>query len=514
MSDDQYRRRERLYDRARDSRFDLRSDFGRGSLCDQVDDRRCDKQEVHVTKRARDDRYGPGPRVGGQHVKRKHDSELEFVLAHKHEEWFRLKYDPVCRSQEMDVRKQSVRRKAELFFDQYNAHSVSFPSLVASSNDTDLVSNEAGVNLGQEGVPNDVAIEPISQTDDTNSTELFIQNVPLGWSRQELTTLLEEGAPVVSLVLSEPKWSHRARDYYRVAWAAFATPALCTQCKLACSGRVIRDAPLKLDYNKKPIVSRKNVAPAIASTPAALADHSSLALDVVRILDAKCGVVSNVVLDSAHALSPEIRLQHLAHYLRSVHCLCFYCGHGFTDEHELERRCPRHVRLTAPEASFNKSDGWLHSHRSRLLEYADQLDECQRSLKQAEDDALGQTHVKQEADRCGCGLCTKAFKGLDYVIKHLRAKHSGEERYERTLKLAHDRMMAENYRNDPRRVQPPPPLRPLPVRERPSPPALPATVADPRGIRAYQDVDVPLSDDTVTSQLSDFRTIDYSTLMQ
>jgi hypothetical protein len=86
------------------------------------------------------------------------------------------------------------------------------------------------------------------------------------------------------------------------------------------------------------------LAPASASAPDVVASHAVLARLAAEQLDAKCGITENPLL-AGPPLPAEDELARFAHYLREVHCFCFYCGDRFATSADMLRKCgPAHLR--------------------------------------------------------------------------------------------------------------------------------------------------------------------------
>ncbi|KAL0082359.1 C2H2-type zinc finger transcription factor [Phycomyces blakesleeanus] len=128
-------------------------------------------------------------------------------------------------------------------------------------------------------------------------------------------------------------------------------------------------------------------------------------------------------------------------YLRNVHMYCYYCGLECDSVEELSRKCVEpHYRRVSNErgtVKYPKNDKavyWLHNLDQRIdLKLHTPTDNKLESLggKVLESELSNyvktQVHKEHEAKyKCKVGDCSKAFKGYDFVEKHIFSKHPEE----------------------------------------------------------------------------------------
>ncbi|KAF7720961.1 hypothetical protein EC973_005674 [Apophysomyces ossiformis] len=180
------------------------------------------------------------------------------------------------------------------------------------------------------------------------------------------------------------------------------------------------------------------------------------------------------------------KLDLLLLYLRSVHMYCYYCGMETDSLEELNRRCvDPHCRKEVGSSASNTSDNkqaakndksgrdrsevskiftpffsaaqWVKNLDQRIAMKIDKPDGRKlekmggRSLE-SETDAFVQEHVLKEHEakyKCKVGECAKAFKGFDFVEKHILTKHREE-----ITRLSEEIEFYNNYVRDPNHLLP------------------------------------------------------------
>lgn len=109
-------------------------------------------------------------------------------------------------------------------------------------------------------------------------------------------------------------------------------------------------------------------------------------------------------------------------YLRTVHNFCFYCGQGFSCAAELESKCgDLHLRQAGGDRNYAE-------RVSAVTEFIRRLKEASSEAGEVTDEALDKhltanEVIKVEEEKYRCAQCSKAFKGPEFVVKHLRLKH-------------------------------------------------------------------------------------------
>ncbi|RUP43194.1 hypothetical protein BC936DRAFT_137496 [Jimgerdemannia flammicorona] len=161
-------------------------------------------------------------------------------------------------------------------------------------------------------------------------------------------------------------------------------------------------------------------------------------------------------------------------YLRRVHLFCYYCGSESDSIEELQRKCVDHhwrkrvaVGMTVEKGSAGKSEKSVAQWAKNL----DQKIEMKiRKPTEKEIERMGGKTIESEIEnfmrdfvhkehdaryKCKIAECKKAFKGYEFVEKHIRHKHP--EKFE---KLEEDVLYFNNYVCDPNHLLPTTPPNP------------------------------------------------------
>ena len=115
-------------------------------------------------------------------------------------------------------------------------------------------------------------------------------------------------------------------------------------------------------------------------------------------------------------------------YLRKVHDYCFYCASKFSCSQEILSKCgDLHLRFmtTGTEIDSVKHDQHrLTEKSSALIEFIKNLNEVSSEINTDLDEALTESSIKKvEEGKFRCNHCLKAFRGPEFVMKHLTLKH-------------------------------------------------------------------------------------------
>ncbi|EGC30217.1 hypothetical protein DICPUDRAFT_58394 [Dictyostelium purpureum] len=81
---------------------------------------------------------------------------------------------------------------------------------------------------------------------------------------------------------------------------------------------------------------------------------------------------------------------------------------------------------------------------------------CKEAIEKAAEDYINNNTIKIEEEKYKCNLCSKLFKGAEYVKKHINLKHPEELKNESETKGTEEQFFL-NYFSDPRRITPLPP---------------------------------------------------------
>lgn len=112
-------------------------------------------------------------------------------------------------------------------------------------------------------------------------------------------------------------------------------------------------------------------------------------------------------------------------YLRNVHNFCFYCGTKFSCSHEVSVKCgDLHLRRPSVNEQVKHDQHRLIEKLSALIDFMKALNEVSIEDGCTLDETLSESSIiKVEEGKYRCHHCSKAFKGPEFVLKHLMLKH-------------------------------------------------------------------------------------------
>ncbi|KAG0344204.1 hypothetical protein BG004_004639 [Podila humilis] len=168
--------------------------------------------------------------------------------------------------------------------------------------------------------------------------------------------------------------------------------------------------------------------------------------------DTEEGAIAPVkVVDERQALDLYIE------YLRQVHLFCYYCGGDSDNVQEFNRKCSKHFRNPESKVPTSNTKGavWVKNleHKINLRLNPPTDDEIVKlGGKSLEKNVLKFLQGKTQQDeptKWRCKICTKPFRGEEFVHKHIRTKHPDEVKaIENSIQLFN------NYILDPNHISP------------------------------------------------------------
>ncbi|KAG0327614.1 hypothetical protein BG000_000879 [Podila horticola] len=168
--------------------------------------------------------------------------------------------------------------------------------------------------------------------------------------------------------------------------------------------------------------------------------------------DAEDGAIAPVkIADERRALDLYIE------YLRQVHLFCYYCGGDSDNVQEFNRKCSKHYRNPESKVPTNNSKGavWVKNLEQKInLRLKPPTDEEIVKLggKSLEKNILKFLQGKTQQDeptKWRCKICTKPFRGEEFVHKHIRTKHPDEVKT-----IENNVQLFNNYILDPNHINP------------------------------------------------------------
>lgn len=143
-------------------------------------------------------------------------------------------------------------------------------------------------------------------------------------------------------------------------------------------------------------------------------------------------------------------------YLRKVFCFCYYCCLSCESNVELQLKCrDDHLRPT-PRSTLNRTgEAWAESLDSRIERRLMADDDPDLELLGGKDvhkviDVTVAKLVEEVGEtKFRCSVCSKLFKGSEFVKKHLKSKHP-----ETYCDAVEEAQFLNNYVRDPNRIVP------------------------------------------------------------
>jgi hypothetical protein len=249
---------------------------------------------------------------------------------------------------------------------------------------------------------------------------ITMSNIPAYVDRESLEDHLKELAPNSQIEITAP---NADKSFYRLAWLELADKS---------SNKIAELVP-KLESLGS--IEGAKIYFGIASTnfrrfkvTKCIEDESSedqlykLAIKLIKLFEHEFDETIFHSEDSVMALDKAVV------YLRKVHNFCFYCATKFSCSQEILSKCgDLHLRfmVTGAEIDSVKHDQYrLVERLSALSEFIRNLKEVSSEINTDLDEALTESSIKKvEEGKYRCNHCLKAFKGPEFVLKHLTLKH-------------------------------------------------------------------------------------------
>lgn len=289
-----------------------------------------------------------------------------------------------------------------------------------SSNETNFSSGTETrllrVDSDAEGIPD--ALKSI--VPEFSKQLITMSNIPPYVDGEALERHLHEYAPNATIEITAP---NADKSFYRLAWLKLN--------EASGSSEELNDLIPKLESLGSidgakvyfGILSsnfrRFKVTKYLAGTEAELA---SLALKIIKLFEPEFN--ESMISDEE---ATEL-LDKSVFHLRKVHNFCFYCVTKFSCQQEMCSKCGD-LHLRSPISD----DGVSHHEHYRLVEknaaFIDflvvlhSLSVEADSLESVEDVLAESSVSKIEEGKYRCVHCSKAFKGPEFVLKHLNLKH-------------------------------------------------------------------------------------------
>jgi hypothetical protein len=276
----------------------------------------------------------------------------EVFDAHKSEEWFQRRYDPVQKQKYMAQIANETIEQAKKFDSQLSAGKLKIN--YGPNQDDDAVAGDSKLETPEQN-PEFDDLKYIS------SRTLFMPNLPTNKTNSEiLEAVTFESAKPLAVLLSDPS---RKEKLQRCGWAIYESSDDANRAMSAFKGQ---------DEAKHTIVKRLQPnksfdderLPSEMSAPARIAFDLKQALQLADVLDKEAAVevgITAMLQADTVSLTDEQKLDLVAEYLRQVHLFVYYKAIRCMDRADLFDCHPRTLRRvrceTAEQAAPSEEDG-------------------------------------------------------------------------------------------------------------------------------------------------------------
>ncbi|OQS07035.1 hypothetical protein THRCLA_00955 [Thraustotheca clavata] len=402
-----------------------------------------------------------------------------FFDAHKAEEWLQERYSPAIRHRLTQQKNTKKAAEAKAFFERLSTMKISF--------------NEANMapEGGETAFKNDL---------EEGSRILYIRRIPCSCPYAALAEAVKKaGGPIQELHLSDPA-KKRDLDFDRSAYIIYDTAAAALEAMPKLQNVLVEDQEMPVPIRLQVAQHRPRApikTPSYMSLPNRISYDFQQALHLATLLDNSIfantmhGITSVLehVKETNESLSEAAQLDIVIAYLRRVHHFIYYAGvqcidmgdilHAHpalfcrpdaTDRDIEDESAVEHKTFENRNAGLAGWGGWSAALDERIEAHIAAHDPEKLAAKKVAETALVEDIEAREeaalepvynsyAEKAGddgkhrCLLCTKLFKTLEFVKKHIRNKHP-ELVVDKIAKVG-ESYMWEQYREDPDRPLPP-----------------------------------------------------------
>eukprot|EP01084_Bolivina_argentea_P249707 418136_1 len=436
--------------------------------------------------------------------------DVLFFEAHKDEEWFQERYDPIIIEKSIESRREHARINHLKFYEEFVTDSL--PEIHDNISDFKSLGNEIHdkiasptEEIGEEEDVNMTTTTTVTSKENKKIEELrlpkyvdimyrddyifninknvieysesecyensiFIQGIPLHIQRCKIYLPFSKCLGFLKLILSDPIRNSRKVRY---GWVTFDSQINCRRALLDVSEGGLNGHQLTGQYFMNLLPKQKSKRRPKFSPPESLYPHRvnvdfKQTLKCCTKFDSEAGINSNPLLNCKLLLNLSLirKLNLLLLYLRRIHFLCYYCGKHFLSEEHMYARCSgTHERKVPADPSLSISGNisllndksqtiikkektnWEKDLDSRINDVINyEIDHKHCWIERKQIKMLEKNSKKISDGKFRCTICSKLFKAEIYVIKHIKNKHQDE-----IAKYIADqrlRTMFENYRRD------------------------------------------------------------------
>lgn len=244
-----------------------------------------------------------------------------------------------------------------------------------------------------------------------------MSNIPPYVDRESLASHLKELAPDSEIEITAP---NADKSFYRLAWLKLADNSPEKIAELvpelealdSIEGAKVYFGITSSNFRRFKVTSYLEGSEG---------DLSSLAIKFISLFEPEFDTLSVKSDNEAESLDKAV------FYLRKAHGFCFYCGSKFSCNQEMISKCGD-LHLRSPK-SVTSEAAKHDQHRlleklTALTEFITNLNEISKEDSSNLDESLTESSIKKvEEGKYRCDHCSKAFKGPEFVLKHLMLKH-------------------------------------------------------------------------------------------
>ncbi|KAF9936968.1 hypothetical protein BGZ75_009924 [Mortierella antarctica] len=423
-----------------------------------------------------------------------------FFSDHKEEAWFLEKYHPdssKTRNDEARVLRRSlyatfIEDLAAGKYDNATCDEATAKKEAAALSDS---KTEKASTEGDSSTLTDKDGDTKINGETDEDVWLYLRGVLPTVTRDSILERCKKIEGFVMLSLSEP---HPLRELQRIGWIKFNKGTDVQQALTAMSEPATEDFQVVTTPHRP---TRARYTHEIANTDARIHVDYELAVAIAKICDQNLANSSDMdseatVFDGVSLLQARLTdvilasdvamedgeqdaaaqaamkrtterrsLDLFIEYLRQVHLFCYYCGGDSDNVEEFTRKCSKHFRNPETKVLPNSTKGpvWVKNLEQKLNLKLKPPTEDEivklggKSMEKAIVKFLQSKTQQDEPTKWRCKVCTKPFRGEEFVHKHIRTKHPDEiKTIENNILLFNNYILDPNHINPTAQQQPPP----------------------------------------------------------
>ncbi|RHY30451.1 hypothetical protein DYB32_004315 [Aphanomyces invadans] len=414
-------------------------------------------------------------------------SSRSFFDQHKMEEWLQERYSPAIRHRHQQKKLAKKRVDVKAFAERVKTTTLSFDEAAWMGSTSD------------DPVASVVSAGPVLANDmDDSARLLYIRRIPCSCPFSVISEAIHNQGPFDELLLSDPL-KKRDMDFERSAYILYPTAAAATAAMPKLQNLLVEAPEMPHPLRLQVMIYRARAplkTPSYMSLPDRITYDFHQALHVATLLDKQSFDdpslgIEPILNDVDATKSDRDRLDIVVAYLRRVHHFIYYAGVQCLDMGDVMHAYPAvFVRPAATERDIEDDKvtclvfsptpstetsgagwgAWSVSLDEKIEAFikanAPSVVEAKRvaelamvqDIETREEVALepvynSYTEKAGDDGKHRCLLCTKLFKSLEFVKKHIRNKHP--ELVVEKIVSAGESCMWDQYREDPDRPMDP-----------------------------------------------------------